>query len=311
MASLFLGLQAQTQYKTYDANDANLDTEVNVGDVEHVATHAVKEDPGRNVVTAINANDILLELIDSFQGLGQVLEALQAVDERLSAMEDFYGIERKDQGHAYVDLGVTVDGKPLYWATTNLGASSPADYGKQYAWGETVGYEQHGNDQHQFSWLTYTQLSEGDEWKMTKYCLHDFCGQVDGKSQLEPEDDAAHMGWQGAWRMPTLDEFKALREQCDWKQEKMKNSKGEEVPGYLVSNKQDPRKFIFLPIIETFEDWSPMAITEGDYWTSNINEHQSNQAYYYLLSFDERGYGSDVASRFYGMFIRPVRTSGF
>ena len=37
-------------------------------------------------------------------------------------------------GHEYVDLGLP---SGLKWATCNVGASSPEDYGDYFAWGET------------------------------------------------------------------------------------------------------------------------------------------------------------------------------
>ena len=39
-----------------------------------------------------------------------------------------------EAGYNYVDLGLTSGTK---WATMNLGAKTPQDYGNYYAWGET------------------------------------------------------------------------------------------------------------------------------------------------------------------------------
>lgn len=303
MASLFSGLQAQTEYKTYDASDANLDTKVNVGDAVHVANHAMDEKPDRNIVTATNAYDVLVNLNSYFETVGYTTEAIHALDARLSALESLLGIAAPPSPEP-VDLGVVVNGKPVYWANMNIGAEGITDYGLQFAWGETTGYSPLANDQHKFDWFTYTNLSEGDEMKMTKYCVNDAYGQKDGKCILEPEDDAAHVMWGGAWRMPTIEEFNALREQCEWCMETILCLNGEEVLGYFVKNKKDPDKYIFLPMKE-YELNGGMAY-EGSYWTSSLYVEMCNHAWYYGISNSDLGNFSNFYKRCEGFAIRPV-----
>ncbi len=91
-------------------------------------------------------------------------------------------------GHEYVDLGMSVK-----WATCNVGASSPEDYGDYFAWGETNPKE------------TYTY----------KTCLtyEKKIGCISGN----PQYDAATANWGGGWRMPADTEWKELAEKCEWK----------------------------------------------------------------------------------------------
>ena len=103
--------------------------------------------------------------------------------------------------HEYVDLGLP---SGLRWATTNVGATNPEDYGNYYAWGETATKDS-------YTWETYT-LADGGYGTLTKYCNEASYGTVDNKTTLEATDDAATQIWGGAWRMPTDDEWQELRQ---------------------------------------------------------------------------------------------------
>lgn len=220
------------------------------------------------------------------------------------------GVEDDDEastnmhnGHEYVDLGVVVDGKPVYWATTNIGADSPADYGLYFAWGETVGYTEHKNFNQNFDWASYSSdLCGGSFDKMKKYCTDSFFGTVDNKTVLDPEDDAAHENWQGAWCMPTKEELDALCTQCDWTWTTMENSGGESISGYKVSNKTDSNKYIFLPAAG-LRDIGHAGLC-GSYWSSSLGTTFSNYAYY--LGFSLGDQATEDYYRCYGRSIRPV-----
>lgn len=106
-------------------------------------------------------------------------------------------------GKGYVDLGLRVK-----WATCNVGANSPEEYGDYFAWGET-------QPKSIYNWSTY-KYCNGDEDSMTKYCTKSYYGTVDNKTTLDLEDDAAHVNWGGKWRMPTSAEMEELRNNCTW-----------------------------------------------------------------------------------------------
>lgn len=319
MATIFFGLQAQTEIKTYDACDANQDTQVNVGDAEHVANHVLAQKAGPNVVTAEQLNEVLQNI---YQLLGK-LDKLEAEHAEIKSRLEYVTANTPDEngiranGHEYVDLGVVVNDKPVYWATTNIGADSPADYGLYFAWGETVGYgstpqgEDYGYcveilDGRKFDWASYSSdLCGGDYNKMKKYCTESEYGTVDNKTVLDPEDDAAHVNWQGAWRMPTVDEQNALRSQCTWTSTTMINSAGVSVVGYKVSNKTDSSKSIFLPAAgcRNYGNLENEGYY-GAYWSSSLGNLDNGVAC--CLGFRMENYQWDDGNRFSGHSVRPV-----
>ena len=107
-----------------------------------------------------------------------------------------------------VDLGLP---SGTLWASFNLGASKPEEYGDYYAWGET-------KTKSVFSWSTYKWYkSEGGNWGLTKYCAdseYGFDGFKDDKWILDPEDDAAYVKLGEAWRMPTAGDWDELARLC-------------------------------------------------------------------------------------------------
>ena len=102
-------------------------------------------------------------------------------------------------GHEWVDLGLPSGTK---WATTNVGATTPEEYGDYFAWGET-------EPKSDYSWSTY-KWCNGSSTTMTKYCESSSYGTVDNKTILELSDDAANVKWGGKWRMPTVEEIEEL-----------------------------------------------------------------------------------------------------
>ena len=104
--------------------------------------------------------------------------------------------------YEYVDLGLP---SGLLWATCNVGASTPEEYGHYFAWGETT-------PKINYSWSTY-QYCNGSSNTLTKYCNNSdygYNGFTDNLTTLLPEDDAATVNWGGGWRMPTEEELQEL-----------------------------------------------------------------------------------------------------
>ena len=104
--------------------------------------------------------------------------------------------------HEYVDLGLP---SGLLWATCNVGADNPEDYGDYFAWGET-------QPKNCYDWSTY-QHCNGSHTTLTKYCSNSsygYNGFTDNLTILLPEDDAATANWGGNWRMPTEEEWLEL-----------------------------------------------------------------------------------------------------
>ena len=187
--------------------------------------------------------------------------------------------------YVYVDLGLSVK-----WATCNLGASNPEDYGWYYAWGET------GNKS-AFTWENYKYQTSGNSVDSVEFSKYTTTGNhgilVDDKTILDPEDDAAHVKWGGNWRIPTIKEFQELYDNCDWTWISLNGHYGykvkSNVPGYTDRS-------IFLPM--------PFNKEEGVYWSSTLANDDSRACVLYFGSdFIHTTY---VSTRFAGAKIRPI-----
>ncbi len=191
-------------------------------------------------------------------------------------------------GHEAVDLGLP---SGLKWATCNVGADSPEEYGGYYAWGET-------EEKSDYSWATY-KWCKGSSRSMTKYCTNSSYGTVDNKKTLDPSDDVAHVKWGGSWRMPTYKEFQELLDNCTWEWTTQGGKKG-----YKVTSKKNGNS-IFLPAAGcrygTSLDYEG---SYGYYWSATLFE--GNPIYAYSLGFYSGDHGTDWNTRLYGRSVRPV-----
>ena len=190
-------------------------------------------------------------------------------------------------GHEYVDLGLP---SGLLWATCNVGADKPEDYGDYFAWGETA-------TKASYSWDTY-QWCNGSYNNLTKYNSDPDYGTVDDKTMLEPADDAAHVNWGGGWRMPTLDELEELEDNCTWEWTAQDGKDGYRVTG---SNGNS----IFLPAAGCYYgDSISYAGSFGYYWSSSHGDGLPFGSY--DLGFDSAYLGTNSYDRYYGHSVRPV-----
>ena len=193
--------------------------------------------------------------------------------------------------HEYVDLGLP---SGLLWATCNVGADSPDDYGDYFAWGET-------ETKSDYNWDTY-KWCNGDYHDLTKYCTDSHHGTVDNKTVLEPADDAAHVNWGGGWRMPTKDDWQELYDNCTWTW----MSDGD-VGGYRVTGSNGHS--LFLPAAGYRIGASLNGAGSGGYyWSSSLDSSDPNGAYnVYFDSGDV--YPRGDYNRCLGFAVRPVRAA--
>ena len=196
-----------------------------------------------------------------------------------------YRVDGVTNGHEYVDLGLSVK-----WATCNVGATKPEEYGGYYAWGET-------EEKDDYDWDTY-KWCNGSKNSMTKYCTDSGNGTVDNKTVLDPEDDVAHVKWGGSWRMPTKSEQQELLNNCTWTWTTQNC-----VNGYTVTGPNG--NSIFLPAAG-YRKGTNLYYCGGYcyYWSSSLHESYSYDAYY--LYFSSGRYGWYYFYRFYGRSVRPV-----
>ncbi|MBR2637513.1 MAG: PEGA domain-containing protein, partial [Bacteroidaceae bacterium] len=190
-------------------------------------------------------------------------------------------------GHEYVDLGLP---SGLKWATCNVGASKPEDYGDYYAWGET-------DTKRKYTWATY-KWCNGSKDTMTKYCTKKKYGTVDNKTVLEPKDDVAHVRWGGSWRMPTRAEMDELREKCTWVWTTVNSIEGYKVTGPNGNS-------LFLPAAGYRGDTDVRYRgTYGYYRSSSLGSNNSGSAWY--LYFSSSRYYWINGNRYSGDTVRPV-----
>ena len=190
----------------------------------------------------------------------------------------------------YVDLGLSVK-----WATFNVGASTPEEYGDHFAWGET-------EPKATYSWGSY-KWCYGSKTTLTKYNTDSSYGTVDNKTQLYLSDDAAHVNWGGDWRMPTDAEWTELREQCTWTWTTQNGVKGYKVTSKKVSYSKNS---IFLPAAGYRYDSSlSNAGSYGYYWSSSLRTDYPCYARLVRLNSSNVLRDGNVY-RNYGLTVRPV-----
>lgn len=196
--------------------------------------------------------------------------------------------------HEFVDLGLP---SGTMWATCNVGASKPEDYGDYFAWGEIAPKEM-------YNWSTY-KWCNGSLDSMTKYCIFSnsgYNGFTDGKRELDPEDDAATVNWGSPARMPSLTEIKELINQCSWEWTKLNGVNGQLVTGPNGNS-------IFLPAPGYYTDNSLIVNgSNGFYWSSTLGDGISCTAV--NMNFDSSELHWEYKyNRYYGFSVRPVRVT--
>lgn len=195
-----------------------------------------------------------------------------------------------ENGHEYVDLGVSVK-----WATCNIGATVSEEAGGYYAWGETT------TPKNDYEW-TYYKYCLGQYYTLTKYCTdlsYAYITNVqDNKTTLDLSDDAAHVNWGGQWRMPTKSEVEELKTKCRWEWITRNG-----IDGYLVWGSNG--NSIFLPSAGYMNERNLESYSDcGVYWTSNLSESNTIEAYALYISSSSISIGD--RERCYGLSIRPV-----
>ena len=193
--------------------------------------------------------------------------------------------------HEWVDLGLP---SGTLWATCNVGANSPEEYGDYFAWGET-------EPKSDYSWSTY-KYCQGTETTMTKYCTDSDYGTVDNKTEVEPSDDAATVNWGSNWQMPSLEQLKELYN-SSYTTTTWTAMNGKE--GWHIISKSNSNS-IFLPAAG-YRDGASLsnAGSRGDYWSRSLYTRLSISAY--SLYFGSSNLFTRTYFRYYGRSVRPVR----
>ena len=231
------------------------------------------------------ALDDIFKAIDGLTDYSDILEAIKEAIENIEIRGDGDDTEPEApgiNGHTYVEMG---DG--LKWATMNLGATKPEEYGDYFAWGETA-------SKTNYSWATYFDTSDGGS-TFNKYTVFE--------SVLDLTDDAARKIWKGTWRIPKDEEWTWLRKNCTWTWTDNYNGTG--VAGRVVKSNVEGYKgnTIFIPAagrIEGTTHYKPGVY--ANFWSSTCDTKGCAN---YM------DFGSTIVTEYYidrcfGLTIRPV-----
>ena len=200
-----------------------------------------------------------------------------------------------DDEHEWVDLGLP---SGTLWATCNVGASKPEEYGDYFAWGETEPKED-------YSWSTY-KWCNGAQSTLTKYCTSSSYGTVDNKIELEAGDDAATVHWGSNWQMPSVEQIEEL---ISGNYTTISKITQDGVYGCKITSSSNGNS-IFFPAGGLY-GWSGSSSltfvgTEGHYWSRTLSTSNNNKAR--RFSFDWGDHNTeDNRYRNLGVNVRPVR----
>ena len=191
--------------------------------------------------------------------------------------------------HEYVDLGLP---SGLLWATCNVGATLPEEYGDRYAWGEIQPKDIYSGYNYKYSDGT----NYGYNAQLTKYCTnpeYGYQGFVDGLTILLPEDDAATVNWGVDWRMPTNEEWQELYQNTT----------------YIWTTQNDVYGMLFTAANgnSLFLPTSPTAISNGFYWSSSLHTEFPHYAWDFRI-YSNSSCDIEKHYRYVGNPIRAVRS---
>lgn len=153
--------------------------------------------------------------------------------------------DKEEHPHA-VDLGLSVK-----WASCNVGANSPEEYGDYFAWGEISPKSSYTWDNYQHWVLGY---DDSGDWYVKYATLN---SDISGTQY-----DAATANWGGSWRMPTKAEIEELLNECNWQWTTQDGVTGMRVTGPNGNS-------IFLPAAGARDGSSSNYVgSYGFYWSS-------------------------------------------
>ena len=237
-----------------------------------------------NILPELTSN---IDDIENEQDAAIIAEVIEPSD--VQQIRDAYN------GHEWVDLGLSVK-----WATCNIGADKPEDYGDHFAWCETSTKPSYTEEncktikvinkkkQSLFSRLFNLGQNSNDANELS-------IGDIAGNSQY----DAARAKWGSPWRLPTVAEFEELIVKCNWKWTKEGDN-----AGYRITSKINGNS-IFLPAAGSRDGTSHYdGGVYGCYWCSTPDESYTQGAY--SLYFGSSSHNVIWDRRYYGRSVRPV-----
>ena len=201
--------------------------------------------------------------------------------------------------HEFVDLGLS---SGTLWATCNVGANAPEEYGDYFAWGEVV------PNKETYTWATTAWVYyEGSSLRFSKYNTSEQYGAIDNKTELDPEDDAAYVNWGPEWRIPSADQVNELLTVCTWEWVEVNGVNCRKITG-LNGN------FILMPAAGQRSGTNTSSLgTNGNYWSRDLYASNAgvvnNPSNALKLYFSKTMKTKTSSARNIGCSVRPVYAS--
>lgn len=196
-----------------------------------------------------------------------------------------------------VDLGLP---SGCQWAEMNLGASSCEEAGYFFGWGDTEPYTKGSR----YKYVTESYYTGGQgEYQYLKYVINSKLGDVDGKTTLEPNDDAATVMIDNSWSIPTITDIEELLKYCSWKETVRNDVEGIEFVGPNGNT-------IFFPNLGHFASGLDMVMPDSWYWSQSLDMEMGDDfASAMAIKHDSKGALIEISSEYRSMggFIRPVK----
>lgn len=262
-------------------------------------------------ITAASTSGFTLKFYDNSATPEFIMEKTTSNNIAVGSIYGCPELEMKD--YEYVDLGLSV-----LWATCNVGAENPQDFGDYFAWGETQPYYSSKSP------IAWEKSDKGDGYWWTSYCggsyyFTEWSPEPYDNYVLKSGYDAATANWGGKWRMPTASEINKLIEEtsCTYTE----NYKETGVRGFVIWNPETHDKdeygfyvpHVFFPItghywytdlIDVPNDNSD--VTWVYYWSSSITDIEREVSQSLKIANDGISVG-EYRIRCCGLPIRPVR----
>ena len=191
--------------------------------------------------------------------------------------------------YEYVDFGLPSGTK---WATQNVGARKPSDYGLYFQWGDTQGWtaDQVGTGEGKKKFASdWSDYKWGASPNFTKYVVH---------NELDLEDDAAHVNMGGDWHMPTNEQIEELFNSTDFKFTTLDG-----IGGVSFTSKENESKSIFIPAAGGALNGSIIQSGNGvGCWLNQLLSNDNGCCFY----VDTSGGKGNSLQRYAGLPIRGV-----
>ncbi len=236
-----------------------------------------------NIVDSLTFDSLNGARIYGFNDLANSIAQLRKEVDSLKGILSMIPIDSSLFTHEYVDLGLP---SGTLWATCNVGAKKPSDYGYYICWGETSPKSNYGQN--------------SGKWHDKDISTLKALQVIDQYFNLTPQYDAATVLWGDEWRIPTGEEIDELLRYC--KQEWIPEDGRFGVCGIKFSSNTN-KNSIFLPCAGMIRDNVETMIGTRGYYMGSTSKGGSSVDLY--LSQESVNLGSRFVSQ--GITIRPVR----